>query len=394
MFKKWMNLIVLLVIASLVIVGCSPTATEPPSPIATEPPAPEATEPPAEEAPEVYKIGVGVALTGPEAASSTDNVKAYEMAAEEINAAGGINGHPIELVIQDDQCAAEAVITALQRMNSLNIPLFLDGMCSTSVMGSCQLSQDLGIVFYAHGTNPRVPDVCGDLTFQTLGNDTAQGQQQAELAEWLGAKKVAIVYVNNDYGIGIKDAFIDTFKAKGGEIQIEMPVMADGTDFRTEIAKLKEAQPEYTLFEMYGTTGVIFLKQAFELGFDTQFIGDTTWSGLSNLELAGDASNGMIALQMGDPDSSLYKQFIDDFTGKYGHTPAYTADWCYDQVKLAAKAIELGGYTAAGIRDATPKVAEDYVGPSGSKKMTENRHATYILSWVKYEGGKIVSLER
>lgn len=392
MIKKGMKLIVLLIVASLVIGGCTPTATEVP---AEEVPAEETTveEATIEEAPEAYKIGVGVALTGPEAAFSTDNVKAYEMAAEEINAAGGIDGHLIELVIQDDRCEAEAVITALQRMNSLDIPLFLDGMCSTSVMGSCELSQDLGIVFYAHGTNPKVPEVCSDLTFQTLGNDTAQGQQQAELANWLGAKEVAIVYVNNDYGIGIKDAFTESFVAAGGEIIIEMPVMADGTDFRTEIAKLKDVKPEFTLFEMYGTTGVIFLKQAYELGFDTQFIGDTTWSGLSNLELAGEGAEGMIALQMGDPDSDLHKKFIADFEASYGHTPAYTADWCYDQVKLAAQAIELGGFTAEGIRDATPKVAEDYIGPSGPKKMTENRHATYILSWVKYEGGEVASIE-
>lgn len=385
MIKKYFGIVVLVILVMAIgLSGCQTTAEV----------SPEDAEALSEdETPEVYKIGVGVALTGPEAAFATDNVKAYEMAAAEINAGGGINGVPIELVIQDDRCEAEAVLTGLTRMNSLGIPIWLDGMCSTSVMGSCEQSQEMGIVFYAHGTNPKVPEVCGDLTFQTLGNDTAQGQQQAGLAKYLGAEKVAIVYVNNDYGMGIKDAFIESFVADGGEILIEMPVMADGTDFRTEIAKLKEAAPEFTMFEMYGTTGVIFLKQAYELGFDTQFIGDTTWSGLSNLELAGEAAEGMVALQMGNPESELYKKFVADFEAEYGHTPAYTSDWCYDQVKLAALAIEEGGYSAEGIRDATPKVAENYVGPSGPKKMTENRHATYILNWVKYENGEIVKIE-
>lgn len=383
MAKRWMILAVLLTVVSLAVAGCAPTPTA----------VPPTAVPPTEALPSVYKIGVGVALTGPEAAFATDNVKAYEMAADEINAEGGIDGVPIELVIQDDRCEAEAVMTALTRMHAEGIPIFLDGMCSTSVMGACDLAQELGIVYYVHGTNPRVPEVCGDNVFQTLGNDTAQGEQQAELAQWLGAKEVAIAYVNNDYGIGIKDAFIEAFTAAGGKILMEMPLMQDGTDFRTEIAKLKNANPEYTLFEMYGTTGVIFLKQAYELGFETQFIGDTTWAGLSNLELAGEAAEGMIALRMGDPNMPQAKKFREDFKAKYGHEPAYTADWCYDHVRLAARAIELGGYSFEGIRDATFEAAEDYVGPSGPKKLTAERHATYILAWVQYENGELKTLK-
>ena len=378
----------LLALLSLVMSGCAPSPAETPTSAGAEP-----TAIPEEEKPDTYKIALGTPLTGDVAMYGPDHVTAAEMAVEEINAAGGIDGVPVELVVEDDQCAGEGYLRAMTKVNAQAIPIYASGFCSSAVLNACSKAQELGMVFYAHGSNPRIASECGDYTFQTWGNDRDQGIEQAKIVEWLGAEEVAVVYTNNDYGIGVKDGFVEQFTANGGTVLVEVPVMQDGTDFRTEITKLKALEPEYTIFEMYGPPGVIFLKQSLELGFETQFIGDVNWAEMSNLELAGEAAEGMISMKSGTPDSPEGAKFQETFEAQSGHAPAFGADQTYDQIMLAARAIELGGYTAEGIRDATMQAAEDYVGPSGPKAMSSERYAMYVLNWTQYVDGEVVSLQ-
>jgi len=384
----------LLTILSLVVSSCAPSPTATPEPTrvpATKAP-PTAAAAPAE--PTVYRIGLGVPLTGDLAMYGVDHLKAAEMAVEEINAVGGVDGVPVELVVEDDLCSGEGYIRVLTKLSAQGIPIYCTGFCSSAILNACPRAQELGIVLYAHGSNPRIATTCGDYTFQTWGNDSEQGKEQANLAEWLGVKEAAMVYTNNDYGIGVKDAFVEAFEAKGGKILTEVPVMQDGTDFRTEIAKLKALNPKFTVFEMYGPPGAIFLKQAVELGFETQFIGDLNWAEMASLELAGEAAEGIISLRSGSPaDTPEAKNFLEAFEAQHGHSPAMGSNQTYDQIMLAIRAIKLGGYTADGIRDVTMKAAEDYVGASGPKKMTEQRYAMYVFEWTKYENGKVVPLK-
>ena len=119
-------------------------------------------------------------------------------------------------------------------------------------------------------------------TFGYFGNDNDQGSEQARMVlEQMRVNEVGMVYTNNDYD-GVKDAFIEAFEAGGGTVLIELGVQQDGTDFRTEVARLKDAGPAVTLFEMYGPTGAIFRKQAAELALETQFVGDNNWASPRN----------------------------------------------------------------------------------------------------------------
>jgi len=391
----------LLIVLGFVISGCAtpaPQAVETAVPEAGDTAAPEAEEatPAAQEvAPELYKIGLSFPLTGDLAVYGDSASKAALLAQEEINAAGGINGVPIEVVIEDDRCDGEGSLTSLNKMSSEGIPVVTGFFCSSAVLSVCDRYEEQGIVQYVIGSNPKiwVEDGCGPYTFGYFGNDNDQGSEQARMVlEQMGVTEVGMIYTNNDYGIGVKDAFIEAFEAGGGTVLIELGVQQDGTDFRTEVARLKDAGPAVTLFEMYGPTGVIFLKQAAELGLETQFVGDNNWASLETLALEPTGAEGIIAPTT-DVNTPELEAFVASFRERWGSEPAFGSNLVYDQIRVAAMAIELGGYTGQGVRDATALVTESFVGASGPKYMPDGRNVVYDFAWVQYMNGELVPYE-
>jgi len=360
----------LLIIMGFALSACSPTAKEP----------------------DVYKIGFSFPLTGDLASYGDSASKAAILAQEEINADGGINGIPIEVVIEDDRCDGEGGLTVLNKMSASGVPVVTGFFCSSGVLSVCDRYNELEIVQYVIGSNPGIfaEDGCGPYTFGFFGNDNDQGREQARMVlEDLGETEAGVIYVNNDYGIGVKDAFIDAFTEGGGEVVIELGVQQEGTEFRTEVARLKEAGPDVTIFVMYGSTGAIFLKQAAELGLETQFVGDNNWASIETLMMEPTGAEGILApsTEVGTPE---YDAFVELFNERWGEDPFFGSDLAYDQIYVAAYAIEEGGYTGEAIREATTIVAEDYVGASGPKAMPNGKNVIYNFSWVQFIDGEVV----
>jgi branched-chain amino acid transport system substrate-binding protein len=386
----------LLVMMGLVVSACTP-AVEEAAPVAEEaaPVAEEAAPEPEVEELEVYEIGLSFPLTGDLASYGDSAAKAALLAQEEINDAGGINGIPIEVVIEDDRCDGEGGLTVLNKMSAGGIPVVTGFFCSSGVLSVCDRYNELNIVQYVIGSNPKIfaEDGCGPYTFGFFGNDNDQGREQARLVlEDLAVTEAGIIYVNNDYGIGVKDAFIEAFEEGGGEVIIELGVQQEGTEFRTEVARLKDAGPEVTIFEMYGSTGSVFLKQAAELGLETQFVGDNNWASIETLMMEPTGAEGIIAptTDVGTPE---YDAFVESFKERWGEEPFFGSDLVYDQIYVAAYAIEESGYTGEGIREATTIVTEDFIGASGPKAMPNGKNVIYNFSWVQFINGELVPFE-
>jgi branched-chain amino acid transport system substrate-binding protein len=387
-------LLCVLSVVATVVSGCATPATPGTTPPTAEPikvstvsptTAPTATKPSA------YKIGVMMPLTGDLASYGVDLQVGALMAQDEINNTGGVNGVPIKVIIEDDMCSGDGGMTVLTKLHALGVPIICGSFCSAEALAVCERFQELGVVHYALGSNPNIATTCKDYTFQLWGNDAAQGPEISKIFDWLGVSEVATVYTNNDYSRGVRDAFAESFK---GKIVADLPLAQEQTDFRTEITKLQTLKPKAVLFSVYLSSGAIFLKQATELGFETQYVGEANWGELENLKTAGKPADGMIALRMGSPDSPEHKNFLSAWKTRTGRdTFMQGTDYYYDMVKVAARAIALGGYTAKGIRDATIMAAADYVGPSGPKKMTDKRYVEYVLSWWKYQNGELVKIQ-
>jgi ABC-type branched-subunit amino acid transport system substrate-binding protein len=335
--------------------------------------------------PRPYRLGFSGPLSGPDSYYGLAAKDGAELAIHEINQAGGVRGTPLEIVYADDQNnTAEAQTVLLQLAKTDQVPIILGINSSSVTLATCKKAEELQVVQYSIGSSPKIGPACGSYTFQLQGNDQEQGAAFVSIAQYLKATAAAVVYINNDYGVGNKNSFVTRAQTAGLNILAEIPLMPDGTDYATEVDQLKRLKPPLVAFIAYGKEGAVFLRQAQAAGLATQFVADTNWGDPSVWPLAGDALTGLIALQAGAHTSPEYQTFAAAFQAYYHKPPAIWAEYFYDEVRLAALAIAAGGYTGRGIRDATPQVSENWVGASGPKRLDAENYVRWSFDWVQW----------
>lgn len=392
------RLLILALIAVLALAACAAPAPAPaPAAAPTQAPAAAAaTEAPAAAAkPSIYKIGFINHLTGDAAAYGQSMKKGAELALDVINGAGGIGGTKVEVVYEDDRLsAADAQTAFLKLVQSDKVPVIMGSGSSTLSLALCPKAQESKVVQISSiSTAPTLKD-CGKYFFSAMASDNAQGPEWVNVAKKLGVNDVAVMYINNDYGIGVKDTFVKAFEGAGGKILIAQPFELGGKDFRTEILKVKATNPKATFIVDHVAEGSIVIKQAKELGLDTQWVTDVSMVSKEVPELAGAAAEGALGLRAGSTQTPEYTAFRDAFMKKFNEEPTIWSDFAYDTMMLVAKAIEKGGYTSDGIQKALFDVGANYVGPSGAKKFDQYGIAQGVYELMAVKDGKWVLSEQ
>jgi branched-chain amino acid transport system substrate-binding protein len=342
--------------------------------------------------PKMYKVGLINHLTGDAAVYGQSMKKGTEVALDEINAAGGINGVSVEVIYEDDRLSAADARTAfLKLVETDKVPVIMGSGSSTVSLALCPLAQERKVVQISSiSTAPSLME-CGEYFFSLMASDTAQGPEWVKVLEHLEKKEAAVMYINNDYGIGVKDTFVAEMERKGYKVLIAQSFELGGTDFRTEILKVKEVNPEVTFIVDHVKEAAIVFKQALELGFETQWVTDVSIVSKEVPELAGkEATEGVLGLRAGSMEIPEYKKFAAAFEKKHGEPPTIWADFAYDTMMMVAKAIEKGGYTADGVKKALFEVGKTYVGPSGAKKLNEYGIVYGVYDWMTVKNGEWV----
>jgi branched-chain amino acid transport system substrate-binding protein len=370
---------------SLVLSACQPAAPT----AAPRTAAPQATTAQEATKPASYKVGLINHLTGDAAVYGQSMKKGAEVALDVINGAGGVNGVPIEVIFEDDRLsAADAQTAFLKLVQTDKVPVIMGSGSSTVSLALCPKAQEMKVVQISSiSTAPSLKD-CGKYFFSAMASDNAQGAEWVNVAKALGATEAAVMYINNDYGIGVKDQFVADFEKTGGKVLIAQPFEVGGKDFRTEVLKVKDTNPKVIFIVSHVAEGSIVLKQAKELGLDAQWVTDTAMQAQEVIDLAGEAAEGVMALRAGSTQTPEYTAFHDAFVKKFGEEPTIWSDFAYDTMMLVAKAIEKGGYSADGIQQALFQVADTYVGPSGAKKFDEHGIAQGSYEWMVVKSGK------
>ncbi|MCD6099653.1 MAG: ABC transporter substrate-binding protein, partial [Candidatus Marinimicrobia bacterium] len=185
--------------------------------------------------PEVIKIGAILPLTGGAGKYGEDAKLGIELAVEENNAKGGIKGKLIKVIFEDDQSNPQQTVSAFRKLITVHgVPVIIGAMTSSSALAVAPIAEQNRVVLISPSASAPVLSDAGDFVFRNELSDAYGGVVQAELT-WkkLRIKKVAIIYINNDYGVGVKDAFEKTFKKLGGEIVDSESFEPDAQDFRT-----------------------------------------------------------------------------------------------------------------------------------------------------------------
>lgn len=338
-------------------------------------------------------VGHVASMSGDTATFGRSADQGMRMAIEEINAAGGVLGKPIELVTEDDRSITEEARTAAQKLIQRDrVVALLGEVASSRSLAAAPEAQRAHVPMISPGsTNPRVTEV-GDYIFRACFIDPFQGAVMARFAvDELKAKRLAILFdFKQDYSVGLAQFFRDTAKQLGAEIVADERYTSGDIEFRAQLTTIRAANPDAIFVPGYYTELGLIAKQARELGVQVPLLGGDGWDSEKTLEIGGDAVEGYYfsTHYAADSDSPRVQAFVKGFQAKYGATPDAMAALGYDTARIFADAAARAGSTdGAKLRDAIAATS-GFEGVTGKISMDAQRNARKDAVVLKIEGGK------
>ena len=312
--------------------------------------------------------------------------KGTEIALEEVNAAWAKKGMKLEVVFEDDRLAAADAQTAfLKLVQSDKVPVVMVSGSSTVTLSLCPKAQEAKVVLISSIATAPGLKKCGSYFFGMMATDDAAGVEWAHIAKKLGHKAAAVTFINNDYGLGVKDAFVAAFKKAGGKILIEQGHEVGGTDFRADVLKIKAANPKVVFIVSHVKEGSLVLKQAKELGEPPSGSATPRCRPSRSRSWPAPARKGSSRCPPGDKSTAVYKSFTESSEKQFNSDPTIWADFAYDTTMVVAKALE-GGETsgealekqAQGGRRRPTRAPSVPIGPTGSNIVAEYYEAYQV----------------
>jgi len=310
---------------------------------------------------DVIKIAVPSPFTG-SAAGYGDNVKAgVVMKVEEVNAKGGVNGKMIEAVYFDEQCdPKEAATVGTKIAGDKDLVAIVGHLCSGAHLAALPNYVRVGVAALSPtATNVTISDKGKDAkgqpwSFRNVYLDDFQGTFLADyMLKVLNLKKVAVFYENNDYGIGLKDAFVKQAKANGLQLVGEEAYMKGATDFTPQLTKLKGSAPDALFIAGYYAEGALIADQAKKLGMNVPKFGADGLDNADYIKLAGPAADDTylttpFLAETAGPDA---KAFIEAYKTKFKRDVDWMSANAYDAAGMIIEAISKVGPDRAKIRE-------------------------------------------
>lgn len=322
---------------------------------------------------ETIKIGVVMDLSGDLAPMGARMLNGARLAAEEINAAGGVLGKDVELVEEDGKTDPAAGLDRVKKLIEIDgVQVIVGPMISgTSKLAIPYVQEHKVPCITMSATAFELSEMDGtEWFFRACLLDDAQGRVLSDVVMEGGYSKLATIVLNNLYGKGVQAALVEGLQEKGwtGKVVAEVEYDEAKKDYRTELGQIKDSSPDVVLLVSYADDGIIIFKQALEMGLDTiAWLGcDGNYgSGLFKEPRSAEfMEKAIVAGTRTVGFGSTYEEFVTKYTDKFGEAPEIYCDTTYDAVWAAAKAIEQADkYDGAAIQAAL--TALSFEGASG-----------------------------
>lgn len=336
---------------------------------------------------DVIKIGVIMPLTEAAADIGKSNVRAFEVAVDEINDEGGIDGKQIEVIIEDSKgCDSKTAVSAMQKLINVDKVPIVYSLCSGVALATHPIAESNKVVHFGCASNPDVTHA-GDYMFRIVPADDFAGEVAANyVQDEFNAQKVAILHCDNDWCVGLKDSFKENFLKLGGQIVAEEQIKTDTTDARAELTKIKASNPDLVYFTGYPGETVVVFKQSKELGLTMPFFGGDAWLDQSIADEAGDTANNKYF-------TTPAKAYTKEFERKVDGDIAICAPESYDLVYVLAQTIEKSGTNPTDIKNELYKL-RNFRGESGTFGIDSNGDLLGGALDIKaFMSGKIIDYE-
>jgi branched-chain amino acid transport system substrate-binding protein len=345
------------------------------------------------------QIGFFGDLTGPTVDFGLSAKNGVLMAADEINQAGGINGHQIDIVMEDDKGSPEeAAQVAGKLIDRYKVIAIVAAGASGNSLAAAPKAQSAQVPLIApSSTNPAVTQA-GDYIFRACFIDAFQGEVMAKFAaHTLKAKKAAILLdFNSPYSRGLSDFFEFSFTKLDGQVVVKQSYAQGDADYRGQLSLIKAASPDVIYIPGYYGDVAIIARQARQLGLTVPLLGADGWDAPELWELGGDALNNTYISNhySADDPSETIKKFAHAYRQRYGNlTPDAHAALAYDALRFLAEAIQRAGTTeGAKLRDALAET-KDFPGVTGIISMDRQRNAVKPAVILKLQDARYIYQE-
>jgi len=342
---------------------------------------------------EGIQVGFFGALTGPTATFAQSGRNGALLAVEEINAAGGVLGKKIELLIEDDRGEpSEAASVASKLITRDHVVALIGENASSRTLAAAPIAQSYGVPMISpSSTNVEVTKK-GDYVFRVCFIDPYQGAVLSSFARKdLGAESAALlVDARSDYSVGLAEAFREQFEKEGGRIAAEERYSEGDSDFSAQLTAIRPLDPDVLFVPGYYTDAGLIARQAKGLGIRAVLLGADGWDSPKLAEIGGEAVEGAYFsnhYSVDDPSPAV-RRFVEAYRSKHAADPDSIAALSYDAARLLADAIRRAGSTEGKrVRDALADT-KDFAGVTGTITMDAGRNPIKPAVILKVEGGR------
>jgi branched-chain amino acid transport system substrate-binding protein len=303
-------------------------------------------------------------LSGAGAAAGTNWRDGLAMAFDEINAAGGILGKTVELHNYDSHTDPQTSRALVQKVVDEDAYVLMGTVYSSSTIVNMMVAQQSGLPQFTGSEAPKITAMGNPYIFRTaFGAQKGLPKISAYMKQGLGLNKVAIAWVNSEFGKGGHDVFLAEMAKHGIEVVADVPSESGQVDFAADVVKLKESGAEAVFVYLTEEESARFLKEAEKQSLGLPLIGETTLIGQKVIDLSGGAANGALGHVGLTPDAPVpaLKEMADKFEAKFGYRPDHNAIKGY-----------IGAYAV--------KCGTERVGEFDREKLAEELHGTVITT--------------
>jgi branched-chain amino acid transport system substrate-binding protein len=356
---------------------------------------------------ETFKVGVVGPRTGPVATYGLSVINAVTLAVEELNAAGGVLGRQIELIVEDNKADATETNNAFRKLISRDqVHAIIGAVVTANSIVGAQVAQMMKVPMITPTSTAEKVTQEGDYIFRSCLIDPVQGRIMANFAyNSLEVREIACLTAqSNDYSVGLEEVFTKTFEELGGKVVASESYSEGDQDFKAQLTKIRAKKPEAIYVPGYYTEAGLIARQMRQLGMDLPILGPDGFDSPKLFEIGGDAVFGSYFTNhySVETEDEVSLRFVDSYRAKFGHDPDGFGALGYDAALILFDAIERAGDAALAKNVATARVAirdalagtKDINVVTGTLTLDENRNPIKSAVILKVVDGGYEFVER
>ena len=343
--------------------------------------------------PATLRIGAFLSLTGATSAYGVSAANAFNMAADELNKAGGVKGTLVSIDIEDDHSNTDEVPRVVNDLiKERHVKALLAEPVSVRALAAAPIAQQNRIVMISSASVKPELTMQGDYIFRACFVSSTEGEALAKFArESLKAKTVAIILdPKNDYAAVLSRYFAESFRVLGGQLISQQNYEANASDLTAQMAAIKSAAPDIIFAPGFYTTAPLVAREVKRAGIKSTLIGSDGWDSPELLKNGSKVFEGVYLANhfwIGR-DDPLVKQFVENYRERYHVDPDALAATAYDAARMLFDAFKRAkSDESADVRDALAET-KDFPGVTGKITLDASRNAQVPVYILRIEGGK------